>query len=188
MTLFKKIYSPILVFLESVLVLTYILFEELVWERFARPVTKIVSQIFKEKAIVIVQKSNKYVILGLFLILLIMAEALGIAAGAIFIYGYIIIGVAMYLLKILFAGIAFWFLGVAKEKLFSVYLFKKSYDFIIRIKKAIENSSYYKSVKTKIASIKTKIKERLARFKGSGRFAKIYARLKKIFVSMEKEI
>ena len=187
MALFKKIYSPILVFIESFLILTYILFEELVWERFARPVTKLVSKVFKEKAVSIVQKSNRYVILGLFLFLLLLAEALGIAAGAIFIYGYAATGIALYLLKILFAGIAFWFLGVAKEKLFSIYVFKKSYDFVTRIKKAIENSVYYKNVKAKIAVLKTKIKERLARFKGGGRFAKIYARLKETFVAMEKE-
>jgi len=183
----QKIYLPVLVFIESFLILTYIFFEELVWERFARPVTRLVSKIFKEKAVLIVQKSNRYVILGLFLFLLLLAETLGIAAGAIFIYGYVATGVALYLLKILFAGIAFWFLGVAKEKLFSIYAFKKSYDLVMRIKSAIENSAYYKSVKAKIAALKTKIKERLARFKGGGRFAKIYARLKETFVAMEKE-
>ena len=187
MSPFKKIYPPVLVFIESLLILTYILFEELVWERFARPVTRLVSKVFKERAVLIVQKSNRHVILGLFLFLLLLAEALGVAAGAILIYGYVATGVALYLLKILFAGIAFWFLGVAKEKLFSIYAFKKSYDLVMRIKKAIENSAYYKSVKAKIAALKRKIEERLARFRGSGRFAKTYARLKEVFIAMEKE-
>lgn len=182
----KKISTPVVVFLETLFILTYVFLEELVWERLAKPITKVLSSMLKEKAMIVVSKSNKYVILSLFSLMFGVAEFLGIFAGFVAVKGYIIIAAILYMAKVVFAGVAFWFLGVAKEKLFSIIAFKKSYDFVMRIKSYIENTEIYQSVKRKIKNFKEKVKEKISAMKKSGKASKIYMKIKEIFATADR--
>ena len=104
--MYKKILNIILI----VLVFIYIIFEELVWEKFAKPLIKLISslQIFT-KLIPKILSLNSYVILIFFLSTFIIVELIGIYAGILFVSGHISSAVVIYILKVPVAAFIFWF-------------------------------------------------------------------------------
>ena len=97
----KKLFDLFLI----LLVLIYILFEELVWEKTAKPIVRFISKfvlkfdIF-EKLILKIDNLGSYWILSIFMVLFLFVELLGIYAAILFFQAKIFLAIFVYLLKL----------------------------------------------------------------------------------------
>ena len=115
---FQTIVKKILFFLSSLLILIYLLLEELVWERFAQPLFRYIKYLRPfEKLEEVLAKSNKYVVLTLFTFSLIIGEGFGVLSPIIALKGYPILAIVFYGLKIVVAAFAFWVFNTQKKLL-----------------------------------------------------------------------
>jgi len=87
--------------LQLILVIIYIIFEELIWEGIAKPIYEFVHSLkILQKVEVKLHSVNASVILVIFVLLLSIVEALGIYAGILFVSGQVVLGMSLYLSKI----------------------------------------------------------------------------------------
>jgi hypothetical protein len=165
----------------TVVILVYIIFEELIWERFAQPIIDYIKELrILKKLEIYLQGVNSKIILVVFLSMFVIVEFQGIYAGALFLEGKILHGTLLYAGKIPIAAFTFWLFGVSKEKLLEFGWFKKSYYFIVGLIDIITHSKVYINIKQKTAKIKAYTKETF--FQGKGVWQRkikvIYAKLK----------
>lgn len=119
--------------LQLLLVITYIIFEELIWEGIAKPIYEAIHSLkILQKIEVKLQHVNPSVILFIFTILLIIVEAFGIYAGMLFVSGQVALGLALYISKIPIAAFTFWLFRVTEDKLMQFGWFKWLYDWIMK--------------------------------------------------------
>jgi hypothetical protein len=173
-------------FFLTIAVLLYILFEELVWERFAEPIVKYINSLkILSKLERYLQKINARLILGIFVTLFGAVEFLGIYAGAKFLEGEVVKGALIYAAKIPIAAWTFWLFRVTKDRLLEFEWFKKSYIFMTDIIRKITKSEIYTDVKVKSKKIKEYLKSKILQDRSSikRRVKFIYTRLKEIFRS-----
>ncbi len=168
MRLLHRLKSKIVNFLLGLVVLIYILFEELIWERFAEPIVAYIKTTkILEKLPKIIQRLDNRVIFIFFIVLFAVAEVLGVYAGVIALKGNIFLAILLYALKIPLAAFAFWLFNESKEKLLKFEWFKRVYLFIIKWIEILKESQIYLSVKEKSHFVKAYIKEYLPRGKSS---------------------
>lgn len=118
--------------LQLILVIIYIIFEELIWDGIAKPIYEAIRSLeILKKVEVKLQSVNPSVILGIFVVLLIIVEGVGIYAGMLFVSGQMILGLSLYLAKIPIAGFTFWLFRVSENKLMEFGWFKWIYDWIM---------------------------------------------------------
>ncbi len=174
----KSITNSILV----VLVLIYILFEELVWNTFAKPLINYITdlKLLKKAKIYLHKIDRRFILLG-FLLLFVVAELIGIYAGVMFVSGHFITGALLYALKIPLVSLAFWLFNATKDRLLKFDWFKKSYYFIIGVMDKIKHSEAYEFVTTNAKRIKALVKEKFISDKSSikKKISRIYNILKK---------
>jgi hypothetical protein len=158
----KKIKPKILAIklFESILVIGYILFEELIWNVFAKPI----FQYFKSLVILNSLKKiflgmNRYLLLSVFLSILTITEAMGFFSGYCFMNGYIFTGLAVYTLKIPIAAFTFWLFDLSKDKLMTFHWLETSYSYILGLIDKFVNSSLHVYIKAKIMAIRLKTKQ-----------------------------
>ena len=175
--MYKKILNIFLI----VLVFLYIVFEELIWEKFAKPLINLISslQLFT-KLIPKILALNSYFILIFFVSTFVIVEIIGIYAGILFISGHIISAILIYILKIPVAAFIFWFFSIAKSKLLEFKWFEFIYNFLISAIYRIKHSLIYTMIKDKASDIKKSIKENIftARSKFKQKLIHIYKLLK----------
>ena len=137
-------YKKILNIFLTIFVFSYIIFEELIWERLAKPIFSYIStlELFKDLEPKILAL-NSYIILFIFLIPFVIVELLGIYAGILFISGNILFGIVLYLSKIPIAVVIFWFFNIAKDKLLQFRWLNFIYKNLILIIDKIKNSKIY---------------------------------------------
>ncbi len=170
-------------YLLTFVVLIYIVFEELIWERFAQPLIryfnslKILSKL--EKTLL---KVNSKVILVIFVAMFVSVEFLGVYAGTLFVQGKILHGALLYAGKIPIAAFTFWLFRVSRKKLLEFGWFKTIYYFIIGMIEKITHSEIYTNIKAKSAKIKAYIKSNFFQEEGliKRKIAVIYKTLKKL--------
>lgn len=155
--MYKKILNLCLIFF----VFTYIIFEELIWEKLAKPIILFISKLqiltnLTPKILAL----NSYIILFIFIIPFIFVEFLGVYAGIVFISGHVIFGISLYLLKIPIAALIFWFFNITKEKLLEFLWFSFIYEKLIFIINKIKISKAYLLIKEKTIFLKKELKER----------------------------
>ena len=155
--MYKKILEIFLI----LLVFIYIIFEELIWERLAKPIFSYISnlELFKDLEPKILAL-NSYLILFIFLIPFIIVELLGIYAGILFVSGKILLGVVLYISKIPIAVVIFWFFNIAKDRLLQFAWLNYIYKNLILIIEKIKHSKIYLMIQNKTAIIKDEIKKR----------------------------
>ena len=155
--MYKKILNIILI----ALVFVYIIFEELVWEKFAKPIILLITklQLFT-KLIPKILDLNSYLILIFFVSTFIIVELLGIYAGLLFVSGNVTSAVVIYILKVPVAAFIFWFFSITKSKLLEFKWFEITYNYLILIISKIKNSSIYIMIKEKSYELKKSIKEK----------------------------
>lgn len=160
---------------ESILVIIYIIFEELIWNIFAKPV----FQFFKSLKILEALKipfleMNRYLLLFVFILILAIAEGLGFLSGISIINGNISFGIIVYVLKIPVAAFTFWLFDLTKDKLMTFSWLKTVYEWIMELIDKLINSSIHVYIKSTILSIRKRIKGLVDQYLGEdGFFASI---------------
>ncbi len=166
MNIVQNILLKLLYLLQVFLVLIYIVLEELIWEQFAKRIFRYLKYLkLFERLEEFLSHQNRYTILFLFLIILVIAEFMGIATPIIMLKGHILLAVLVYGVKLLLAAFAFWMLNTQKSKLLSFAWFAYLYKQVIAIKERIVTSEIYKSVLVQIRKIKTYFKIKYIEFK-----------------------
>ncbi len=154
--MFNKIVNIFLTFL----VFVYIIFEELIWDRLAKPVFSYISnlELFRDLEPKIMAL-NSYLVLFIFLIPFIIVELLGIYAGILFISGNILLGLLVYLLKIPIAVVIFWFFNITKDVLLQFRWLNFIYKNLILIIEKIKHCRIYVMIQDKTSIVKDEIKK-----------------------------
>ena len=154
--MFNKIVNIFLTFL----VFVYIIFEELIWDRLAKPVFSYISnlELFRDLEPKIMAL-NSYLILFIFLIPFIIVELLGVYAGILFISGNILLGLLVYVLKIPIAVVIFWFFNITKDVLLQFRWLNFIYKNLILIIEKIKHCRIYVMIQDKTSIVKDEIKK-----------------------------
>lgn len=154
---------------ESILVIGYILFEELIWNVLAKPIL-----LWFKKLVLLESLKNRllamhrYYLLAVFIVILVIAEGLGLLSGYCFINGYLLLGLVIYGLKIPTAAFTFWLFDQTKDRLLKFDWLKASYDFIMDWVDKFINSALHIYIKSRIQSVKLKIKQFHAQIRHEG--------------------
>lgn len=157
--------------LESILVILYIVFEELIWNTIAEPV----YLYFKQLAILkrlerFFLPLNRYLLLLAFILLLSFAEGMGLLSGVLFIRGYLKTAFVIYITKIPIAVLTFWLFNLCQEKLMSFRWLEVSYTWVMDIIHRWVNSAVYQTIKLSVSTTRKQIKSILQRYLKSGGF------------------
>ncbi|MGR8952691.1 MAG: hypothetical protein ACU83V_09785, partial [Gammaproteobacteria bacterium] len=143
----------------GLLVVVYIVLEELIWDNIAEPVYAFIHGLaILQKAEALIDRLNRHVVLVLFLVLFTQVELLGIFALKLIGTGKVIAGTALYAGKIPVAAFTFWLFRVSKEKLMTFGWFERVYELIMSIIQRIKSSAIHQSVAAKFRSIKKWLK------------------------------
>lgn len=152
--------------LQLILVIIYIIFEELIWEGVAKPIYEFIHSLkVLQKVETILHSLNGYVILVVFVILLGIVEALGIYAGVLFVSGKMWHGMTLYLAKVPIAAFTFWIFRITEDKLMQFGWFKWMYDQIMKAIDWLKSCEMYIKTMDRLILIKTSIKKGIKSFK-----------------------
>ena len=157
MEIILKIFKRALFYVEILLIFLYLLLEELVWERFAKPLFRYVKYLrLFQKLENLLRESNRYVILFLFLLPFVVGELIGLLSPIVALKGYLFLGVLLYILKLLVVTFAFWLFKVEQDKLLSFKIIRYGYERIVEFTAWIKTTAAFKSI--------TRFKEKLKHF------------------------
>ena len=160
MEFLQKIAQRLLLVFQFILVFLFILFEEIIWEGIAKPIyNTIESWHVTQKLEQRLLKTNRYILLLLFTVILLGVEGAGIVAGVLFVQGKILLGLLLYVTKIPIAAFTFWLFKVSKEKLLSFTWFKWLYTKIMNGLDWLKDLEIYKSTIEMMLNFKEKIKK-----------------------------
>jgi len=151
---------------QLLLVITYIIFEELIWEGIANPIYKAIHGLkILQKIETKLEKVNAHVILGIFVILLVIVEAAGIYAGMLFVSGQVLIGLVLYISKIPIAAFTFWLFRITEDKLMQFGWFKWLYDKLMAGIDWLKSREMYIKTMERLKIVKERIKQVSRAFK-----------------------
>ncbi|RRS31243.1 MAG: hypothetical protein P794_04330 [Epsilonproteobacteria bacterium (ex Lamellibrachia satsuma)] len=185
----SAIKHKLLTLLQLLLVITYIISEEIIWDGIARP---IYSWVHSLQALQKVERwlgdINASVILVIFVLMLASVELLGIYAGVLFVSGKMAFGVALYLTKIPIAAFTFWMFRVTESKLMQFGWFKWIYEKIMAVIDWLKSLEVYQSTIFKLKEIKKKIKTfwKTVKAKYFSKGSPFATRLKKLYNSVKQ--
>ena len=163
-----KIFNKLLHYLLTIIIVGYIIFEDLVWERFAQPIIRFFSRLkLLQKLNTFLQGVNNKLILVLFITLFIIVELQGLYAASLFVQGKLIHGVLVYAGKVPITAFTFWLFRNVKPKLMEFIWFERAYIYITMLIEKITHSQTYIDIKKKTATIKLYIKNKLSNSKSS---------------------
>jgi len=144
---------------QLILVLIYIIFEELIWEGISKPIYVYIHSLkILEKVESRLHSVNAYVILVLFIVLLAMVEALGIYAGLLFVSGKVWHGLTLYLTKVPIAAFTFWMFRITEDKLMTFGWFKWLYEKLLAGIDWLKATEMYKRTMQRLYDVKVKLK------------------------------
>ena len=156
----------LILLLQLILVLIYIIFEELIWEGIAKPIYAFIHSLkVLQKVETILHSLNAYVILVVFVVLLGIVEALGIYAGVLFVSGKMWHGMTLYLAKVPIAAFTFWIFRITEDKLMLFGWFKWMYDQIMKAIDWLKSCEMYQRTMARLIQVKKGIKEWIKTFK-----------------------
>jgi hypothetical protein len=184
----EKLFSRFVLLIQLILVVIFIVFEEVIWEGIAKPIYEYIHELhilqtLEQKLITV----NRYVILVLFLILLIGVEGAGLAAGVLAVRGMVLAAALLYGLKIPIAAFTFWLFRATEEKLLSFGWFRWSYEKIMVFFEWIKEREIYRSARTMFTQIKASFNAFKVRyFSGENTITKRFKRLYKAVKSTLK--
>jgi hypothetical protein len=184
--------NKIISLLQLILVLIYIIFEEIIWEGVAKPIYEAIHSLEILKKIEIkLQTVSPSVILVLFVGLLSIVETFGIYAGILFVSGQVMLGLSLYLSKIPIAAFTFWLFRVTEDKLMTFAWFKWLYDKMMSGIDWLKSRQVYIATMQRLNRVKTKIKHALKKikekyFSNEGTFTLKIKRIYKMIKAMVK--
>lgn len=177
----NKIINTTTHYLFVLLVLGYIFYEELVWERIAQPIARYVQSLkLLQKLEILLQKVNGGVILIVFVLLFIIVELQGFYAGILLLQGKVLLWALIYAGKIPIAAFTFWLFRVTKPKLMAFAWFEKAYNTVMGWIDWLKTTDVYKNIKAKAGEIKAYVKKNYMQEGDStkNKFKRIHTRLK----------
>ena len=152
--------------LQLILVIIYIIFEELIWEGVAKPIYETIHGLkILQKIEMKLQHVNASVILAIFVVLLSIVEAFGIYAGVLFVSGQVTLGLALYISKIPIAAFTFWLFRVTEDKLMQFGWFKWLYDWIMKAIEWLKSREMYVKTMERLQEVKKSIKKKFQSLK-----------------------
>lgn len=144
---------------QLILVLIYILFEEIIWEGISKPIYEFVHSLkILQRVEYLLHAVNAYVILVIFVLMLGLVEALGIYAGLLFVSGKMWHGLSLYLTKIPIAAFTFWMFRITEDKLMTFGWFKWLYGKVMAVIDWLKSLDIYIATMEKLGVYKRKIK------------------------------
>jgi len=150
----------LLLLLQLLIVIVYIIFEELIWEGIAKPIyTYVHSLRIMQKVESKLQAFNAYIILFLFVIIFAVVQLIGLYAGLLFMSGQILLGLVVYVSKIPLAAFTFWVFRVTEEKLMTFGWFKWLYAKLVAMIVWLKSRDIYLKTIERLMEVKTGIKE-----------------------------
>jgi len=156
----------VILLLQLLIVMVYIIFEELIWEGIAKPIYEAVHSLrMLQKIEVKLQKVSPSMILTIFVVMLGIVEAAGIYAGMLFVSGQAVIGLTLYISKIPIAAFTFWLFRVTEDKLMQFRWFKWMYDQIMRAIDWLKSCEMYQKTMKRLAQVKEGFKRIIKGFK-----------------------
>ncbi len=176
--------------LQLVLVVVFILFEEIVWEEFAKPIYLFIHELqLLQRLQKKLQSVNRYAILILFVLLLVSVESAGVMAGVMAVKGMVLSGMLLYALKIPIAAFTFWLFRVTEKQLLSFEWFDYLYGSVLTLFAWIKSREIYRQTVQSTKRVKLQIKESMKHFKQhylsgentlSKRFKRLYRFVKRM--------
>ena len=158
--------NKLILLLQLILVIIYIIFEELIWEGIAKPVYEFIHSLkMLQKIEGKLQDVNPSVVLVIFVVLLVIVEAFGIYAGMLFVSGQVVFGLTLYFSKIPIAAFTFWLFRVTEDKLMQFGWFKWVYDRIMKVIDWLKSCEMYIKTMARLKQIKKSMREGLKTFK-----------------------
>jgi hypothetical protein len=155
----STIKHKIITLLQLVVVLIYIIFEELIWEGISKPIYEFIHSLeILQKIETLLCRMNAYIILVVFVFLLGTVELLGIYAGVLFVSGKMWHGLILYLTKVPIAAFTFWVFRITEEKLMTFGWFKWIYEKVMSAIDWLKSLTIYISTMEKLKFLKMKIK------------------------------
>jgi len=182
----KKFLKRIFFLIQLVMVVVFIVFEEIIWEGIAKPVY---DYVYEMRLLQVLQKQlesvNRYVIMIIFMILLAGVEGAGLAAGIMAVRGMIISAALLYGLKIPIAAFTFWLFHISEKKLLSFYWFRWGYELIMTLFRWIKEREIYSDTVEIFKGFKKNLQQLKRRYLDEEnsivkRFKKLYNTLKNI--------
>jgi len=159
MEIIKNLLKKFLFVIQITLILIYVTLEELVWERFAKPVFRYIKYLKPfEKLEQWLRQTNRYVVLIIFIVSLIIGEGLGLLSPIIALKGYPLFAVFVYLFKLLIAAFAFWIFNTQKKLLLSFKFVAYLYEKLMLLIEWLKHTYVYNYTKELIHRVKIYIK------------------------------
>ncbi len=177
--------------LQLLLVIAFIIFEEVIWEGIARPIYMYVHSLkVLQRVESWLRGVNATVILVIFVLMLASVEMLGIYAGVLFVSGYVLQGALLYLSKIPIAAFTFWMFRVTKEKLMRFGWFKWLYEKIMALIDWLKSLEIYQSTMQKLKAVKERLKVwgRAVKIRFFSNESPFVQRLKKLYRSIKSAL
>lgn len=159
-----------------VLVIGYIIFEEIIWNNVAKPI----YQYLKKLAILDALRQtflemNRYLLVSVFISILILAEYLGILSVITIAQEQLVLGVFIYALKIPIATFTFWLFELTKPQLMTFGWLKIAYEALVKGINLLVNSKAYQAIKATVQRAKQAVRELKTRLKNSALFQYLLA-------------
>jgi len=144
---------------QLILVILFILFEEIVWEGIAKPVYRWVHALkVLQKVEIWLQRVPAEVILALFVLMLVSVEMMGLYAGIQFVSGNIALGLTVYMMKIPIAAFTFWMFRATESKLMRFGWFRWIYGKIMQVIEKLKSLEAYRRTIRRLYMAKVEIK------------------------------
>ncbi|EIF50303.1 hypothetical protein [Sulfurovum sp. AR] len=155
----SAIQHKLILLLQLLLVVTYIIFEELIWEGIAKPIYEAIHALkILQRIEVKLEHLNPSMILVIFILLFAIVEAFGIYAGMLFVSGQMLLGLVLYISKIPIAAFTFWLFRITEDKLMQFGWFKWVYEWIMKVIDWIKSSEMHQKTMEYLLQIKMRIK------------------------------
>lgn len=155
----SAIKHKLITLVQLLLVMTYIIFEELIWEGIAKPIYEAIHALkILQRLEAKLENVKPSMILVIFILLFVIVEAFGLYAGMLFVSGQMILGLVLYISKIPIAAFTFWLFRVTEEKLMQFGWFKWLYEWIMRAIDWIKATEIHRKTKGRLVEMKRDIK------------------------------
>ena len=187
----NRLKRKLITFIQLILVLLFILFEEIIWEGIAEPIYKWVHGLKLLQTIEgWLQKVNATVILVIFVVMLVSVELLGIYAGVLFVSGKPLLGATLYATKIPIAAFTFWMFHVTESKLMQFGWFAWLYEKMMAGIAWLKSLESYQQTMARLKKTKERLKAWLTKIK-MRYFAKespFVRQLKRLYQAMKRAL
>ena len=148
--------------LQLILVIIFIIFEELIWEGIAKPIYNAIHSLnVLQKIEYKLKNTNPSIVLFIFMLLLVLVEAAGIYAGILFVSGQVFLGLVLYISKIPIAAFTFWLFRVTEDKLMHFVWFKYIYEKIMQAIEWLKSREMYIKTRENLKVLKIHFKEKI---------------------------